>query len=69
MALTKAIDRERIVNVLLDGRGEVGSSVIAPVNAFWHNPFTERFEYDLDAAKADLEAAGYSWSSDGKLQK
>lgn len=69
VALTKAVDRERIVNVLLDGRGEVGSSVIAPVNAFWHNPFTERFDYDLDAAKADLEAAGYSWSADGKLQK
>ncbi|MDO5604495.1 MAG: ABC transporter substrate-binding protein [Paracoccus sp. (in: a-proteobacteria)] len=68
-ALTMAIDRERIVNVLLDGRGEVGSSVIAPVNAFWHNPFTERFDFDMDAARAELEAAGYSWSADGKLQK
>ncbi len=68
-ALTKAIDRERIVNVLLDGRGEPGSSVIAPVNAFWHNAFTERLDFDMDGAKADLEAAGYSWSSDGKLQK
>lgn len=68
-ALTRAIDRERIVNVLLDGRGEVGSSVVAPVNAFWHNPFTERFEYDLDAAREELKAAGYSWGADGSLQK
>ncbi|CAN0656586.1 ABC transporter substrate-binding protein [Nitratireductor aquimarinus] len=68
-ALTQAVDRERIVNVLLDGRGEVGSGVIAPVNSFWHNPFTERFEHDPEAARAALEAAGYTWSDDGKLQK
>lgn len=68
-ALTMAVDRERIVNVLLDGRGEVGTGVIAPVNAYWHNPFTERLEFDMDAARAELENAGYSWSGDGKLQK
>ncbi|PVH30129.1 ABC transporter substrate-binding protein [Pararhodobacter oceanensis] len=68
-ALTMAMDRERMVNVLLDGRGEVGGSVVAPVNAYWHNPFVERFEYDMAAARAELEAAGYSWDSDGRLQR
>ncbi|MBK5928878.1 ABC transporter substrate-binding protein [Rhodobaculum claviforme] len=68
-ALTMAMDRERMVNVLLDGRGEVGTTVVAPVNAFWHNPFVERFEFDLEAARAELEAAGYSWDSDGRLQR
>jgi len=66
-ALVMASDRQRLVNVLLDGRGEVGSSVIAPINAFWHNPFTERFAYDLEAARAELEAAGYSWNADGRI--
>ncbi len=66
-ALTMAMDRERMVNVLLEGRGEVGTSVIAPVNEFWHNPFVERFEFDMDAARAELEAAGYSWDDDGML--
>ncbi len=66
-ALTMATDRERMVNVLLDGRGEVGSTVIAPVNTYWHNPFTERFDYDLDAARVELEEAGYSWDEDGRL--
>lgn len=66
-ALTMAMDRERMVNVLLDGRGEVGTSVIAPVNAFWHNPFVERFDYDMDAARQELEDAGYSWDSEGRL--
>lgn len=68
-ALTKAMDRERMVNVLLDGRGEVGTSVIAPVNAFWHNPFVETFDFDMEAAKAELEEAGYSWDSEGRLVK
>ena len=68
-ALSMAMDRERMVNVLLDGRGEVGTSIIAPVNAFWHAPFIERFEFDMEAARAELEAAGYSWDSEGRLQR
>lgn len=68
-ALTMAMDRERMVNVLLDGRGEVGTTVVAPVNAFWHNPFVERFEFDMAAARAELEAAGYSWDAQGRLQR
>ncbi len=68
-ALTMAMDRERMVNVLLDGRGEVGTTVIASVNSFWHNPFVERFEYDMDAARTELEAAGYSWDAQGRLQR
>ncbi|PMR74511.1 ABC transporter substrate-binding protein [Billgrantia endophytica] len=68
-ALAMASDRERMVNVLLDGRGEVGASVIAPVNTFWNDPFVERFPFDMDAARAELEEAGYSWDSDGRLVK
>lgn len=68
-AFSMALDRERMVNVLLDGLGEVGSSVIAPVNTFWHNPFVERFDYDLDAARAELEEAGYSWDDEGRLMR
>ena len=68
-ALTQAMDRERMVNVLLDGRGEVGHTIIAPVNAFWSNPFVEQYEFDMDAARAALEKAGYSWDAEGRLQK
>lgn len=66
-ALSRAVDQERLVNVLLDGRGEIGSSVVAPVNAFWHNPFVETFDYDLDEARAELEAAGYTWDANGRI--
>ncbi|MCH8532033.1 MAG: ABC transporter substrate-binding protein [Saccharospirillum sp.] len=68
-ALTRAIDRNRMVDVLLEGRGEVGSSVIAPVNAFWHESFVERFDFDMEAAREELRAAGYSWNSDGHLMR
>jgi peptide/nickel transport system substrate-binding protein len=66
-ALSRAVDQERLVNVLLDARGEIGSSVVAPVNAFWHNPFVETFDYDLDEARAELEAAGYTWDANGRI--
>lgn len=68
-ALAMASDRERMVNVLLDGRGEVGSSVVAPVNTFWHEPFVERLDFDMEAARAELEEAGYSWNDAGRLIK
>src|SRR5690625_2391731 len=66
-ALTHAVDQERMVNVLLDGRAEIGSSIVAPVNAYWHNPFVERFDYDLDRARELLEEAGYSWDDEGRI--
>lgn len=68
-ALAHAVDQERMVNVLLDGRGEIGSSVVAPVNAFWHNPFVERFDFDLELARELLAEAGYSWDAEGRIQR
>ncbi len=67
-ALAHTIDKATIVNTLLNGRGEPGGSVIAPVNAFWHNPDVEQFDYDLDKARELLKAAGYTWDGQGKLQ-
>ena len=58
-ALSHAIDKEQIVDVLLDGRGEVGSSVIAPSNPFWHNPDVTTYDFDMDTASQMLEDAGH----------
>lgn len=66
-AIAHAIPHETITNVLLDGRGERGTSIIAPVNAFWHNPDVPVFEYDLDLAREKLEEAGYWYDSNGRL--
>lgn len=67
-ALAHTIDKRTIIDVLLNGRGEPGTSVIAPVNAFWHNPDVEHFDYDLDKARELLKEAGYTWDNQGKLQ-
>lgn len=66
-ALSHAIDKDTIVDVILDGRGEPGSSVIAPSNPAWHNPDITRYGYDLDRAREILVEAGYGWNEDGLL--
>lgn len=66
-ALTAAVDKQTLVNVLLDGRGEPGTSVIAPINGFWHNPDVEQHPYDLERARQILADAGYTWDSEGRI--
>lgn len=66
-ALTHAIDRDRIIDALLDGRAIAGSSLIAPANRFWHNPDVEVLAFDISAAFAELDAAGFGWDEEGKL--
>ncbi len=66
-ALTHAIDRDRIVDVLLDGHAATRGSLIAPVNRYWHNPDIEYIAFDMAAARAELELAGFAWDDAGQL--
>lgn len=66
-AIAYAIPKQTFVDVLLDGLGEPGTSVIAPVNAFWHNPDVPEFEFNMDMARQLLKDAGYWWDNDGLL--
>lgn len=66
-ALSHAVDHAAIIDVLLDGLGEAGNSVVAPINAFWHNPDATFYEYDLDRARQILEDAGYGWDDQGRI--
>lgn len=66
-ALAHAVDKETIINVLLQGLGEPGYSVVAPINGFWHNPDVERFNFDLSEARSVLEEAGFVWDGDGRI--
>lgn len=65
-AIAHAVDKDTIIEVLLDGLGEPGNSVIAPANPAWHNPNVEDFDFDLDLAREKLEEAGY-YMEDGRL--
>ncbi len=66
-ALSHLIDKETMITVLLQGRGEPGTSVIAPINAFWHNPDVVRYPYDPERAREILEEAGYRWDDEGRI--
>ncbi|MEX2275010.1 MAG: ABC transporter substrate-binding protein [Actinomycetota bacterium] len=65
-AIAHAIDKERLVEVAVQGYGVPGSTIIAPQFAQWHYEPTEeeRIGFDLTEANAILDEAGYE-DSDG----
>jgi len=60
-AMQYIIPRDLIRDVVLGGHAHSGGSVIAPVNAFWHNPDVKAPSQDLDKAKKILADAGFTW--------
>lgn len=66
-ALANATPKQEIHESVMQGYGEVIHTQIAPANEFWHNPDVEEFGDDMEAARAELEEAGYEWDDDGNL--
>ena len=60
-AMHMATNKTYIVNNMYLGYAEVGTTLIPPVNSYWHYEPTaeELFKYDLQAAADLLEANGY----------
>jgi len=60
-ALAMATDKDYIVDTFYAGLAEPGSTLISPINTKWHYEPTadERYDFNKDAARALLEAAGY----------
>jgi peptide/nickel transport system substrate-binding protein len=60
-ALALCIDREKLVQLVLEGHGEPGSTVIPPAMGPWHAdiPAAQQLTYDPARARAILDAAGY----------
>lgn len=65
-ALSMAVDRNLIVGAAFRGFAVPSNSVVSPALEFWHNEATDEMTTGTDAAKAILDAAGYSLI-DGKL--
>ena len=61
-ALAMATNRPFIIDNYYLGYADEGSTLIPPRNSYWHYEpnETERFDYDLDAARALLESSGYT---------
>jgi peptide/nickel transport system substrate-binding protein len=64
-AMAHVIDTEQLVNTVTDGLSVPGeSTMIAPMNEFWHNP-DRAYEYreGVERARQVLEDAGYTWEN------
>ncbi len=68
-ALLTAIDRQALIDALVQGYGQVATGPIAPLLAALHNPDVEQHAYDPERAKALLAEAGWTPGADGVLQK
>jgi peptide/nickel transport system substrate-binding protein len=60
-ALALSLDREKLIQLVLEGQGSPGTTVIPPAMAQWHAdiPASELLNNDPARAQAMLDAAGY----------
>ncbi|MEV0590329.1 ABC transporter substrate-binding protein [Nonomuraea cavernae] len=64
-ALSLAIDRERIVKVVLFAMGRPGSSLVYPAMGDWHDSSITPDPFDVAAANKILDDLGYKRGPDG----
>lgn len=58
-AVAHVIDKERIVEILMNGLGYPQDSAISPGKGFFHNPNVTKYAYDIEEAKRILAEAGF----------
>ncbi|MHB1654605.1 MAG: ABC transporter substrate-binding protein, partial [Desulfitobacteriaceae bacterium] len=67
LAMSYVIPKQKIIDQLLEGHGQVANSMIGPANKFWHDPNIKTFDYDQKKAFQILKDAGYQWDENGKI--
>ena len=65
-ALGYAIDKRPLVERVLGGYGDVGTTIVPPVLDKWHVEPTTPRTFDIEKAKQLLDAAGYTLDASGK---
>ena len=65
-ALGYAVDKQAMVERVLGGFGDVGTTAVPPALADWHVEPDSPRTFDPEIAKEKLEAAGYHLDADGK---
>lgn len=67
-ALAHAMPKDEIIDVVMDGRGQPTKTSISPELEFWYNDDVEGYEGGIEAARQELEDAGYTWDDEGQIQ-
>jgi peptide/nickel transport system substrate-binding protein len=69
-ALTHALDREKIIQAVMNGDGKIANTPGSPLEKWAYNPDVPTFDYDVDKAKKLLAEAGWKdTDGDGILDK
>ena len=66
-AVAHTVPRDAIIQNIFKGYAVPADSYVSAAIDYWHNPDLPQYEYDIEAARAVLEEAGYSWDADGNL--
>jgi len=64
-AISHAVDRQVILDVVWSGYGEISPSAITPAITRYYNPNVETYPFDLDKANALLDEAGLKPDGNG----
>ena len=65
-AIGYAVDKKTLVDRVLGGYGDVGTTNIPPVLSDWHVEPDKPRTFDIEMAKTKLDAAGYKLDTNGK---
>jgi peptide/nickel transport system substrate-binding protein len=65
LAIAQATDRQTLADKVYGGFATPGSTVIPPIYTDLHLEPSDQVAFDLEAAKATLDAAGYTVGDDG----
>ena len=63
-AVAMAIDKEQLVERILRGYGEPGTTMVVPSASTWHWEPPEPIAFDIEGANALLDQAGYIDTND-----
>ena len=65
-ALGYAVDHKTLIDRILGGYGDVGTTMVPPVLTQWHVEPTNPRHFDIELAKQKLTDAGYTLNSSGQ---
>ena len=66
-ALAHALPKEAIIKNIFKGFAVPANSYISPALGFWRHDDLPEYEFDIERAKAVLQAGGYRWDERNRL--